>query len=339
MIGGILDRLIGNTFWSSVFGRVARSHCGAQRDAPASAIAGTLEMATMIERAEVKLSEVKLPQAIGALVQPDRLAGQHLADEDRRAAPSDLPGLAHFANLPMIGIDHFRQTRRIKPRRRPVDHGRRCIGNRLVRTLLIIDPPKVIEASLLGATSAIPGAEPAFKIDAPRIVGTYAVHEGRDVGGGHHTATPWNRKSMPMKKLSDRARRRPLRLRSNHLQTRLELAWPPTRMFGAQRHNPSLRLLAYRIWMMMRRVRTILQTVHPFGRITLQQLVTGLPADSEPPAQFGHRLLILLRQHNKLHPFRHGAGLFPRHRQALLPNCHLSPILRSKVLPIIPVRT
>src|SRR5229473_4143962 len=152
MIGGILDRLIGNTFWSSVFGRVARSHCGAQRDAPASAIAGTLEMATMIERAEVKLSEVKLPQAIGALVQPDRLAGQHLADEDRRAAPSDLPGLAHFANLPMIGIDHLRQTRRIKPRRRPVDHGRRCIGNCFVRTLLIIDPPKVIEASLLGAT-------------------------------------------------------------------------------------------------------------------------------------------------------------------------------------------
>src|SRR5229473_2912361 len=102
MIGDILDRWIGNTFWSSICGRVARSHWRAQRGVPTSVIAGASEVITVIERAKPNVAEVKLPETIVALVQSDQLASQHFADKDLLGAPSDLAGLAHFADLPMI---------------------------------------------------------------------------------------------------------------------------------------------------------------------------------------------------------------------------------------------
>ena len=64
----------------------------------------------MIDGAKQDRTEVKTPSAVIAFLQAKRLSGEHLADEDVVATPSDFAVLAHHADLPVIGVNQLRQT-------------------------------------------------------------------------------------------------------------------------------------------------------------------------------------------------------------------------------------
>ena len=86
----------------------------------------------MIDGSKQDRTEVKTPGAvITTFAQANRLSGEHLADEDVVATPSDLAILAHHADLPVIGVNERRQTGGIEPSRRPIDHTRGGIADRL----------------------------------------------------------------------------------------------------------------------------------------------------------------------------------------------------------------
>src|SRR5713101_938873 len=188
--------------------------------------------------------------------------------------------------------------------------------------------------------SAVAGAEPTLVVHAPAVVATRTSCKRRIVGRNLPASSARYNQTMPAKNVTHRACNRPMGLWFNHLQSCTQLARAPARSLAAQRQDTILNCIANLVRMMMRGMRAITQPIHTFGRVAPQQLVSRLATNTEPPAQLRNRLLALFRQRNKLHPFGHGTGLFPRHRQgppAHTLSCYQSS--RSSVLPILPVRT
>src|SRR5271156_1711564 len=84
--------------------------------------------------------------------------------------------------------------------------------------------------------------------------------------------------------------------------------------------------------MLQRRVRALNQPRHTFLAVSSEPLVPGLAADPVLPAQRCHLILAGQNPSDKLRPFVHLTGLFPRHRQ-------VPPANRSNLSPIHPVNS
>src|ERR1700730_14614910 len=82
--------------------------------------------------------------------------------------------------------------------------------------------------------------------------------------------------------------------------------------------------------MMQRRTRSVGETIHAAFPITLKPLVTSLAAYPEAPTDTCKCLFLLFHRHHKTHPFIHGTGLQPSHRQG--PPCQ-----SVDLLPMSPV--
>jgi hypothetical protein len=72
--------------------------------------------------------------------------------------------------------------------------------------------------------------------------------------------------------------------------------------------------------MLVRRPAAILQALNTFGLVPPQPDIPRLTTDACLGTDLGHHRPFLLRSQYKPHPFVHDAGLFPRHRQTLLPS-------------------
>ena len=70
-----------------------------------------------------------------------------------------------------------------------------------------------------------------------------------------------------------------------------------------------------RVRMMQRRPRMIEQAINTSLPIASKPFVPDPSAHAEGPAQRGKRFLVLLGRNHKSHPFIHGTGLHPSHRQ------------------------
>src|ERR1700738_3486144 len=82
--------------------------------------------------------------------------------------------------------------------------------------------------------------------------------------------------------------------------------------------------------MMQRRTRAVGETIPAAFPITLKPLVTSLARYPKAPTDTCKCLFLLFHRHHKTHPFIHGTGLQPSHRQG--PPCQ-----SVDLLPMSPV--
>jgi hypothetical protein len=122
-------------------------------------------------------------------------------------------------------------------------------------------------------------------------------------------------------------------------RTKLQFLRSPSRVLDPHRHNRCLDLFAHRMRMMMRCPTPVLQSVNTFRHIPLDQLVTGLPAHPEFPADLRDRLLPGLPFSDKHQAFVHHMGLFPGHRRLLPDDPYCYPCPRIDLSPMFPVHT
>ena len=145
------------------------------------------------------------------------------------------------------------------------------------------------------------------------------------------------RASAPLgQPIADRARRRQLEARMQLPKLVPQLLGAPA-IVSTQRQYIVHQLRLTRSAMLVRRPAAVLQTLHPFALVPPQQRVPRLAADPGLRTQLLHHRPFLLRRQHKPHPLFHDAGLFPRHRQALLPSIETcQPCIRSKLSGIYP---
>ena len=83
----------------------------------------------------------------------------------------------------------------------------------------------------------------------------------------------------------------------------------------------------YRIGMMERRARVILQPLHAVLEIAIPPLVARLATDAANEAKLRHDSVALKQLPNELQSLLHGTGLLPAHGQVLLAHqLHLLPM-------------
>jgi hypothetical protein len=182
------------------------------------------------------------------------------------------------------------------------------------------------------APPTVTGAEPAFEIGAPHVVGR--LHCRKRLGVGRTPpplARPADHTFAPQP-LADRAGRRRRQLGMVLNQLHPQLLRPPVRPALAQPQHRLHHGNVMRLTVLQRRVRALHQTRGAVRDIPAEPLVAGLAADPVLMAQ--HRHLILARQNpsDKLHSLVHVTGLSPRHRQ-------VPPAGSSNLSPIHPVNS
>ena len=137
----ILDRADGRQFLlCGAFRRFAEPRTGRSE---------ATERAAAIEEAQVAAAEAHDMVSVLELGQPDELAHQRLADERELAPPLDVAFVAHPPHLMKSVVPGILEALRHGAGRGLVDFGRRPLGKRLVRALLVIVAAEFVEASLL----------------------------------------------------------------------------------------------------------------------------------------------------------------------------------------------
>src|SRR5947209_1704442 len=162
---------------------------------------------------------------------------------------------------------------------------------------------------------AVAGQKPALEVDAPHLVGRFAMRKG-SARGRTATAQPaLHGQPFAIEQRSDRARDRPSRGGRPMLQPGTNLQRPPARVPASHRKAAFGDLIRNRMRMMQRCPRAIQQACNAGFPVTRKPFVPNPPAHAEAPAQPGKRFLLLLRRNHKSHPLFHGTGLRPSHRQ------------------------
>src|SRR5258708_14365659 len=169
------------------------------------------------------------------------------------------------------------------------------------------------------AARSVAGAEPALEVDAPHRVGLVGRGERLAVGWAAWTAPPLARQPALGQPAADRARRRRHDLRPNLSQLAPKLLRTPA-VALVQCQDRAHQLALARTAVMVRCPAAVLQPVNPFQLVALQPLVASVAADPEGAAHPRHHRPFFRRRKHKAHPLLHGTGLFPRHRQTLLPS-------------------
>src|SRR5262245_50335435 len=165
------------------------------------------------------------------------------------------------------------------------------------------------------AMRAIAGQEPAFEINAPHIIGGPALRKGhvrRRTATAHPTL---DRQALAVEQRPNRAGRRPSCLGSASLQPRPHLHRSPRGMGPAYRQAALGELIRHRLRVMQWCPRAVDQTLNARLPVASKPLVAGPPAHLELPTQRRHRLFLRLYRQHAPHPFIHGTGLPPSHRQ------------------------
>src|SRR5882672_8213192 len=169
------------------------------------------------------------------------------------------------------------------------------------------------------AARPIAGAEPALEVHRPHRVGLVGRRKRLAVGRTAWPPTPLDRQVAPGQPVADRARRRQLDIRTQLTELVAQLLGTPAVVL-AQRQHIVHQLGLSRAAVMMRSPAAILQTLDPFRVEARQQPVPGVSADAVLRADLRHHRPFFSRRNHKTHPFVHDTGLFPRHRQNLLPS-------------------
>src|SRR5258705_13777118 len=141
-----------------------RSACGQRRSAvhkstgPSFRVSRPLEATVIdVDEAQVDVGIAHLPFTGWASADADRLADQHLADEDQLAVPLDLAVRAHPADLAVLAIHRLLQLAWIAPRRWPGERSGIVEGERFVRPFAVVDPAESNQTRLLLGHAPPPG--------------------------------------------------------------------------------------------------------------------------------------------------------------------------------------
>src|SRR5580704_13535498 len=169
------------------------------------------------------------------------------------------------------------------------------------------------------AARPIAGPEPALEVDRPYRIRFACCGERLRMGRALRPTAAFVRQAPLGQPIADRARRRQLDARTQLAKLVPPLLGAPAIM-RAQRQYIVHQLRLTRPAMFVRRPAAVLQTLHAFALIPPQQPVPRLTTDAGLRTQLRHHRPFLLRRQHKPHPLFHDAGLFPRHRQALLPS-------------------
>jgi hypothetical protein len=162
---------------------------------------------------------------------------------------------------------------------------------------------------------AVTRQKPTLEVDAPDVVGGFTIGKRRTRWRAAPPQPALHRQPLAIEQLSDRARRRPIRLRRASFQIGPHLHRPPGRMRPSHLEAAPGNVRCNPVRMMQRRPRAVEQPGSSFGFKTRQPLVSNPTAHTEPPADRRERFLALLNCHHKPHPLFHGTGLLPSHRQ------------------------
>src|SRR6266850_4680325 len=99
--------------------------------------------------AELDIGIAHQPVATFGFADANRFADQRLADKDQLTGPFDLAVAAHPADRDIAAIARLVNPLRVGPRRGLVDRSRRLLSQRLVRSLVVVNRTKLLEALLL----------------------------------------------------------------------------------------------------------------------------------------------------------------------------------------------
>src|SRR5258705_7584720 len=121
-----------------------RSACGQRRSAvhkstrPSFRVSRPLEGTVIdVDEAQVDVGIAPLPFTGWASADADRLADQHLADEDQLAVPLDLAVRAHPADLAVLAIHRLPQPAWVGPPRWPGEGNGRIARRGLLRPFAV----------------------------------------------------------------------------------------------------------------------------------------------------------------------------------------------------------
>ena len=118
----------------------------------ARSTARNAQPAAVIDNAKSDGAIVQGPKPFIGLLQADRLAREHFADEEQTAFPLDLAVDADAANDVRIRIFRLAQSAAVTPWRTLIVPGRRRLLQGFVRTFFVVGHAECIEAMLLKAS-------------------------------------------------------------------------------------------------------------------------------------------------------------------------------------------
>src|SRR4030081_849331 len=162
---------------------------------------------------------------------------------------------------------------------------------------------------------AVARHEPALEVDAPHVVSRRAFRKRGARWRAAAAQLPLYCQSLAIEQSPDRARRRPFGRWCLTLEPSPHLHRTPGRMCSPHRKAPFADLLRNHMGMMHRCPRAIQQAFNARFLIAPKPLVTDPSAHTVATAYRRQWLLPLLGLKHKPHPFIHGTGLHPNHRQ------------------------
>src|SRR5258708_8502211 len=107
--------------------------------------------AMSVEPAELQSSEVDTPSVFTGLIQTNRLAAQHVTHINEAALPFDRAGIAHAQDDKGARVFNVRHSRRVCAVRGLVELRWRALAQRLMRALIVVLRPEVLEGMLLSS--------------------------------------------------------------------------------------------------------------------------------------------------------------------------------------------
>src|SRR5437868_2352325 len=112
---------------------------------------GTPQSTVPAQHSEFVIRKPQAPDTIIDLLQPHRLVRQRVRNEDHFAMPTNLPATSHLAHLPGFGILDRRRMPWILAHRGLIPRRGCGLIESLMRTILVVLAPELIEAALLRA--------------------------------------------------------------------------------------------------------------------------------------------------------------------------------------------
>src|SRR6266446_2006165 len=113
------------------------------------AILASNDVVPFVESSDQDPAEVNGPDAVGDLLEPDRVLLERFRDEEQALLEAERPSVGDALHEEMPGILKRRQLARVRPRGGPVERSRRPATQKLVRALVVVQPTEMIEGALL----------------------------------------------------------------------------------------------------------------------------------------------------------------------------------------------
>jgi hypothetical protein len=113
-------------------------------------LSGLDDVVTFVHAPQEDAAEVNGPDAVGDLLEPDRVLLERIGDEEQAVLQADRAGVGDAFDEEMAGVVDRRQGAGIRAGRGSVEGGWRPILERLMGPLIVVEAAEGVEGPLLG---------------------------------------------------------------------------------------------------------------------------------------------------------------------------------------------